>query len=64
MKTYIDDKGNLIGREVNGNLLDGKGKLVARFNESSNRTIDGKGHIVSRDDTRINQLTKFLEKKS
>jgi len=58
MGLFIDNKGKVIGREVNGVLLDGKGKNVARFNESSNRTVDGKGKNVGVGDQRLKQLGK------
>lgn len=58
MGIFINDKGKVIGREVNGVLLDGKGKNAARFIEGSNRTVDGKGKNVGVGDQRIKQLGK------
>lgn len=55
---YIDGKGHLIGREVNGVLLDGKGHNTARYIEGSNRTVDGKGKNVGVGDQKIRQLGK------
>ncbi len=54
----MDGKGHLIGRIVDSIMLDGKGKNVARFNESSNRTLDGKGHNLGAGDQRLKQLGK------
>ena len=39
-------------------FLDGKGKLVARYNESSNVTVDSKGRKIGIGDQRIRQLGK------
>jgi hypothetical protein len=58
MKIILDDKGHVIGREVNGNMLDGQGKMVARYIESSDRTVDGKGKNVGVGDQRIRELGK------
>ncbi len=58
MKTFIDGKGRLIGREVGGILVDGKGKNVARYDEASNRTLDGKGKNLGAGDQRLKQLGK------
>lgn len=58
MKPIVNDKGRLIGREVGGILLDGKGKVVARLNPSSNRTLDGKGKNVGVGDQRLRELSK------
>ena len=58
MKIILDDKGHVIGREVNGNMLDGQGKMVARYIESSDRTVDGKGKKVGVGDQRIRELGK------
>lgn len=57
-KKIIDDKGHLIGREVNGVMLDGKGHNKARYIESSDRTVDGKGKNVGVGDQKIRQLGK------
>ena len=57
-KPIVDGKGHLIGRIVDSIMLDGKGKNVARFNESSNRTLDGKGHNLGAGDQRLKQLGK------
>lgn len=57
-KKFLDEKGHLIGREVNGIMLDGKGKVVARYIEGSDRTVDGKGHNVGMGDQKIRQLEK------
>ena len=58
MKTFIDGKGKLIGKEVNGVMMDEKGKVVARYIEGSNRTVDGKGKNVGIGDQRLRQLGK------
>ena len=58
MAIILNGKGKVIGREVNGVLLDGKGRNTARFNESSNRTLDGKGKNVGVGDQRLKQLGK------
>jgi len=58
MKIILDDKGHVIGREVNGNMLDGQGKMVARYIESSDRTVDSKGHNVGVGDQRLRELGK------
>jgi hypothetical protein len=56
---FLDGKGKLVGREVgNGILVDGKGKNLARYNESSNRTLDGKGKNIGVGDQRLKQLGK------
>jgi hypothetical protein len=57
-KRILDDKGHLIGREVNGVMLDGKGRNVARYIESSDRTVDGKGKNIGVGDQRLRQLDK------
>ena len=57
-KKFLDGRGHLIGREVNGVMLDGKGKVVARYIEGSNRTVDGKGKNVGVGDLKIEQLGK------
>jgi hypothetical protein len=57
-KKFLDEKGHLIGREVNGIMLDGKGKVVARYIEGSDRTVDGKGKNVGMGDQKIRQLEK------
>jgi len=57
-KRFMDDKGHLVGREVNGVLLDGKGHNVARYIEGSDRTVDGKGKNVGVGDQRLRQLEK------
>lgn len=52
-----DDKGRVIGRELpNGNLLDGQGRLAARFNAASDRTQDSKGHVKGIGDQRLRLL--------
>ena len=56
MNKYIDNRGHLIGREVNGVLLDNKGKPISRYNSSSNVTLDGKGKNIGRGDVRTKQL--------
>ena len=58
MIKYIDNKGKLVGREVNGILLDGQGKNLGRFIKSSNMTVDGKGHNTGRGDVTTKQLGK------
>jgi hypothetical protein len=59
MKIILDDKGHVIGRELdNGNMLDDKGKLVSRYIESSDRTVDSKGKNVGVGDQRIRELGK------
>jgi hypothetical protein len=58
MKRILDDKGHLIGRDVNGILLDGNGKVVARYIEGSDRTVDGKGKNVGIGDQRLRELGK------
>ena len=61
MKTILDGKGHLIGRDIGGStsvLLDGKGKIAARLNPGSNRTLSGKGLNGGSGDLRI----KFLGK--
>jgi hypothetical protein len=57
-KPILDGKGRVIGREVSGVMLDGKGHNVARFNQSSNRTLDGKGKNVGVGNQTIRQLGK------
>ena len=57
-KIIIDGHGRLICREVNGVLLDGAGKNVARFISGSNRTVDGKGKNVGVGNQRLRQLAK------
>jgi hypothetical protein len=57
-KVILDDKGHVIGREVNGVMLDGQGKMVARYIESSDRTVDDKGHNVGVGDQRLRELGK------
>lgn len=59
MKPIINDKGHAIGRELNnGTVLDGKGKIVARYIESSNRTVNNKGRNIGIGDQRIRELGK------
>ena len=58
MGLFIDQKGKVIGRQVGAILVDGKGKNVARFNESSNRTLDGKGKNLGVGNQTIKQLGK------
>ncbi len=58
MKSIINGKGHIIGREVNGNMLDEKGKIAARFIESSNRTVDNRGRNIGVGDQRLRQLGK------
>jgi hypothetical protein len=58
MKTFIDDKGHLIGRNVGDILVDGKGKNIGRYNESSNRTLDGKGKNIGVGNQTLKQLKK------
>jgi hypothetical protein len=57
-KPILDSRGHVIGREVSGNLLDGKGKMAARYIESSDQTVDGKGKNVGVGDQRLKQLDK------
>lgn len=57
-KPILDEKGRVIGREVSGVMLDGKGRNVGRFNESSNRTLDGKGKNVGVGDQKIRLVSK------
>ena len=58
MKPILNGRGQVIGRQVNGVMLDGKGKPVARLISSSNRTVDGKGKNVGVGDQRMRQLGK------
>jgi hypothetical protein len=58
MKIILDDKGHVIGREVNGNMLDGQGRMTARYIKSSDRTVDDKGHKVGVGDQRLRELGK------
>lgn len=60
-KVILDDKGHVIGREVNGVMLDGQGKMVARYIESSDRTVDSKGHNVGVGDLREMELGKKIK---
>jgi hypothetical protein len=55
-KTVIDEKGHVIGREVNGVTLDGKGHNVARVIQGSNRTVNDKGHNIGVGDQREVEL--------
>ena len=57
-KLILDDKGHVIGREVNNNMLDGQGRMVARYIESSDRTVDSKGKNVGVGDQKQRQLGK------
>lgn len=54
---YIRNReGKIIGR-VDGNWLrDGTGKLVARYDESDDRTRDRNGKIVGSGDQRLREL--------
>jgi hypothetical protein len=53
MNIIKDDKGKVLGRELpNGQLLDGSGRLVGRYNAASDRTLDGKGHNKGQGDQR------------
>ena len=56
--SILDSKGKVIGRQVGNVLLDGKGKNVARYNTSSNRTLDGKGRNVGVGNQTLRQLGK------
>ncbi len=57
-KPILDNKGKVIGREVSGVMLDGKGHNTGRYNESSNRTLDNRGRNVGVGDQRMRQLGK------
>ena len=57
-KPILDGKGRVIGREAGGVLLDGKGHNIARFNQSSNRTLDGKGKNLGAGNQTLKQLGK------
>jgi len=57
-KPIIDGKGHVIGRDVNGVLLDGKGKPVARYIFGSDRTVDGKGKNIGVGNQKLKQLGK------
>lgn len=55
-KLLLDDKGHVIGREVNGNMLDGNGRMVARYITSSDRTVDSEGKNAGIGDQRLRIL--------
>ena len=57
-KLFRDGKGHLIGRQVNGVMLDNKGHNVARYIKGSDRTVDGKGKNVGMGDLREVELGK------
>lgn len=57
-KLILDNKGRVIGREVNDNLLDGNGRMVGRFIKSSNITVNDKGENKGRGDQRQRLLDK------
>ena len=57
-RLIIDEKGHVVGREVNGNILDEQGRMTARYIKSSDRTVDSKGRNVGIGDQRIKQLGK------
>lgn len=54
----MDGKGHLIGRLVNDIMLNGQGKNVGRYNESSDRTLDGKGCNLGAGNQILKQLGK------
>jgi len=57
MNIIKDDKGRVIGRELdNGLLLDGQGRLAARYNAASDRTQDDKGRVKGYGDQRLRLL--------
>jgi hypothetical protein len=57
MKNILDNKGKLIGRELdNGNMLDSQGRLTARFIAGSNMTVNGKGENKGQGDQRLRLL--------
>ena len=58
VKTFIDEKGHLIGKQVNGNVLDGQGHMLARYIKGSNRTVDKAGKNIGVGDVRIKELGK------
>ena len=58
MANILDGKGKTIGREVSDIMLDGKGKISARYIKSSDRTVDGKGKNAGVGDQRIRLLGK------
>ena len=54
---YIRNReGKIIGRYDGKWLRDGTGKLVARFDESDNRTLTREGRIVGDGDQRLRKL--------
>ncbi len=57
-KIIQDERGRVIGREVNGNLLDGQGRMKSRHIESSDLTVDEKGRKTGTGDQRLRQLDK------
>lgn len=57
-KVILDDKGHVIGREVNNNMLDGQGRMTARYIKSSDRTVDADGKNVGVGDQRLRELGK------
>lgn len=56
---YIRNReGHIIGKIDGCWLRDGQGKLVARYDESDNRTRTAGGKIVGQSDQRLRQLDK------
>lgn len=51
-------EGKIVGRWDRQWLRDGTGKLLARYDESDNRTRDATGRIVGSGDQRLFQLGK------
>jgi hypothetical protein len=60
-KLILDGKGKPLGREVNGIMLGGTGKVVARYVKASDRTVNGKGEVVGKEDLRMTQLGSNLK---
>jgi hypothetical protein len=50
-------EGKIIGRWDGNWLRDGTGKLVARYDESDNRTRDATGRIVGEGEQRLRKLS-------
>ena len=55
---FVDGKGKIVAHDVNGVMLDDKGKIKARLVDSSDRTVDEKGKITGRGDQRLRQIKK------
>jgi len=57
-KTILDGKGHVVGYETNDLMLDRHGKIVARYNKSSDRTLDERGRVIGVGDQRLRKLDR------